>query len=352
MEIASLWETMNSMRLEISTQRKRLVGRTERRGSQTGLPTWGAFVFGGMFVAVGTAILLVGLRVIPVDPQGVHAPWWVLTVMGSVFALAGLAVWSMAARQWRSAKRRREAEQRHPGEPALADYGWDITGFAPSRWSRAAKALAGAGGLTLFLSIFNYWAFFAEGPWMVKGVVTLFDLILIAVWWEACLKVGRAIKFGGLRIEFARFPYRPGEPVVVRWHPADGIVQGRRGSFTLRGVEEWFEHSGSGKNRSAHLVQEEFWRATWQLDEPRLFTRGEILELRFEPPTDAPGTRISSEKAKPVFWEFEVKLDLPGLDFEEVYLVPVYGTGRLDQFNPTVPSAPLAKPRQLSVSWG
>jgi hypothetical protein len=23
-------------------------------------------------------------------------------------------------------------------------------------------------------------------------------------------------------------------------------------------------------------------------------------------------------------WEFEVKLDLPGLDFEEIYLVPIY----------------------------
>lgn len=343
---------MNSMRLEISTQRQRLAGRTERRGSQTGFPTWGAFAFGGIFAAVGTAIMLVGLRVIPVDPKGVHAPWWVLTVMGSVFALAGLAVWGMAVRQWRSEQRRREAEQRNPGEPALADYGWDITGFTPSRWSRAAKALAGAGGLTLFLSIFNYWAFFAKGPWMVKAIVVLFDLILLAVWWEAVVRLGRALKFGGSRIEFARFPYRPGEPVVLRWHPADGIVQARKGSFTLRGVEEWFEHRGSGKNRSAHLVQEEFWRATWQLDEPRLFTRGEIVELRFELPDGAPSTRLSTDKDKPVFWEFEVNLDLPGLDFEETYLVPVYGPEFLNQFSRTVSSAPLAKPRQMSVNWG
>jgi hypothetical protein len=32
---------------------------------------------------------------------------------------------------------------------------------------------------------------------------------------------------------------------------------------------------------------------------------------------------LSAEK--PVFWEFEVKLDLPGLDFQETYLVPIYG---------------------------
>jgi hypothetical protein len=314
------------MRLELSTERRRLTGRTERRGAQTGFSTAGAFAFGAVFVAVGIAIMLVGMRVIPVNPREVHAPWWVLTVMGAVFALAGLAVWGMAVRQWRSEQRRREAERRHADEPALADYGWDARGFSPPRWSRPALALAGAGGLTLFLSIFNYWAFFADGPWVVKAVTILFDLLLVAVWWEAGLRVGRAVKFCGSRIEFARFPYRLGEPVIVRWRPAEGMAQARKGTFTLRGVEEWFEHRGSGKNRSAHLVQEEFWSAAWRVKEARGFTRGEVMELRFEPPAALPATQLSA--AKPVFWEFEVKLDLPGLDFEEIYLVPLYGGQR------------------------
>lgn len=314
---------MNSLRLETSSERRRLTGRMERRGLQTGWPAWGAFVFGGLFAAVGGAIMLVGMRVMPVNPKDVHAPWWVLTVMGSVFALGGLAVWGMAIRQWRSEQRRREAERRFMGEPALADYGWDTTGFAPARWTRPATALAGAVGLTLFLSIFNWWAFGVNGsPWMVKAIVMLFDLILVLAWWGAFLRLGRALKFGGSRIEFARFPYRPGEAVVVRWRPASGIVRARKGSFTLRGIEEWFERRGSGRNRGAHLVQEEFWRATWRFDEPRQFTRGEMVELRFDLPPDAPGTCLHAEK--PVFWEFEVKLDLPGLDFEEVYLVPIY----------------------------
>jgi hypothetical protein len=47
------------------------------------------------------------------------------------------------------------------------------------------------------------------------------------------------------------------------------------------------------------------------------------LELRFEPPADGMSTQLSADK--PVFWEFEVELDLPGLDFKETYLVPVYG---------------------------
>jgi hypothetical protein len=35
-------------------------------------------------------------------------------------------------------------------------------------------------------------------------------------------------------------------------------------------------------------------------------------------------TRLSADK--PLFWELEVKLKLPGLDFSETYLVPIYGS--------------------------
>jgi hypothetical protein len=305
-----------------STQRRRLSGRTERRGSRTGLTTVGALAFGFVFVASGTFIVLVGSRVIPVDPKSVHAPWWVLSVAGLIFVLGGVMVWGMAARQYRSERRQRDA-RRHSNEPALADYPWDARGFVASRWGRALKGLATAAGLTLFMSIFNYWAFWMKGPWMVKAVTVFFDLFVLAAWWAAVISLGRALKYGGSRIEFVRFPYKTDAPVIVRWYPAAGITQVRDGTFTLRSVEEWFVTSGHGKNRSQHLVQEETWSGTWHLDQPKLFGRGEIIELSYDLPEAAPTTRLSAEK--PVFWEFEVKLNAPGLDFEEVYLVPIYG---------------------------
>ena len=51
----------------------------------------------------------------------------------------------------------------------------------------------------------------------------------------------------------------------------------------------------------------------------------EAVELRFEPDANALPTKLHADR--PVFWELEVKLDLPGLDFEETYLVPVYAAG-------------------------
>ena len=245
---------MTIERLEISTERRPLPGRTERRGSQTGFPQAGAYLFGAIFVAVGTGVMLVGLRVIPVNPQDVHAPWWTLTAFGLVFAAAGAGILGMSVRQHRAERRARDAAWQHPGQPALADYAWDPRGFSLPRWSRAVKGIAGAAGMTLFLSIFNWWALATESPWMVKAITVVFDLILILIWIEALRRVGAALKFGGSRVEFTRFPYEVGGAVILRWRPAAGIGHARKGTFTLRTVEEWFEHRGSGRDRTAHLV--------------------------------------------------------------------------------------------------
>jgi hypothetical protein len=301
---------------------RRLAGRTERRGSQTGFPTLGAIAFGGVFVAAGIAIMLVGLRVIPVDPKGVHAPYWTLTAMGTVFAICGFWVWGMAARQHASNRHREDALLRYAGEAALADYAWDPQGSASKRWNTAARALAGAGLMTLFISIFNWWAFFTDSPWPVKVITGLFDLVLVVVWWQTVVLVGRALKFGASRVRFSRFPFRVGEPVDIAWRPASGIGRANGGSFTLRCVREWFEVAGGGSDRNRRMVHEEQWSGAWLLDHAHEFDAGSEVDLRYRPPADLPGTDLAADR--PVFWEFEVRLDLPGFDFEEIYLVPVY----------------------------
>jgi hypothetical protein len=316
---------MHLTNYKISNERRRLSGRTEWRGSQMGLPTWGGFAFGAVFIASGILMCLVGTKTIAVDPKGVQAPYWILTVCGSLFSAGGLFVWGMTLRQWASKRRRAEFESRPGAELALADYAWNPRGYEPPRWRRVVKSVVGAAFMTFFLSVFNWWAFFANGPFMVKAIVVVFDAILLAVWWGVAMSVGRAFKFGGSRIEFARFPYGLTEPVSIHWKPATGIEQVNRGMFTLRCVEEWFENRGSGRNRSRQLVHEEVWSGTWHLGADRSFPppqAGGWVELQFELPADAPSTRLSADR--PIFWELEVHLELPGLDFRETYLVPVY----------------------------
>ena len=312
-------------RFESSSIRRRLPGRTDRRGVRTGLSTPGGGAFGGVFVLLGSFTVRVGTKMIAVDPKSVHAPYWVLTVVGWVFALAGLLVWGMAWRQLASEKRQEQRRFGRPGDLALADYAWDPRGFVPSRWGPPAKALGVAGFLTLFLSVFNWPAFMNDGPVPLKVAVALFDLAAAWVWCVAGWKVLRALKFGGSWLEFLKFPCPPHEPLALRWWPAAGMGRVDKGRFTLRCVEEWQESRGQGDNRTTVVIHEEIWSGTWFLDRVRSFPSRESMELRCELPKDAATTQLSTDR--PVFWELEVKLDLPGLDFQEIYLVPVYAAG-------------------------
>lgn len=282
-------------------------------------------VFGAPFVGVGVWATLAGTKVISIDPGNLHAPHWVLAAFGLVFALAGLMVWSMGWRQFQANLRRRRALANKANDPALADYLWDPRGFTAPRWSRAAKAVGGVILLAIFLSIFNWWAFGADGPWPVKIIVGLFDMILAWAAWQAVMAIGRALKFGPSRIEFGKFPLRPGETAALRWLVPRGIGRVAHGTFTLRCVEEWYETTGSGKNRSRTLVQEQVWGKTGHVADARTLSPGKTEELQFELPADVPSTSLSSGKT--VFWELAVELDLAGLDFKETYLVPVYRVG-------------------------
>jgi hypothetical protein len=243
-----------------------------------------------------------------------------------VFVISGLLVWGMAWRQLVARRRRLALCARHPGEPAFADYAWDREGFTAPRWKRARKAVLVAAGMTLFLSIFNWWAFQGDGPWMVKAIVGAFDVVLLVLYWQAGKSLARCSKFGGSRIRFERFPCVLGGPVLLHWLPAPGIARAEKGTFTLRCVEEWFERRGSGRNASTAMLHEELWHGTWHLEEACFLEAGEAVELRFELPVDARSTRLDTGAIteRGVFWELEVRLELPGLDFDETYLVPVY----------------------------
>lgn len=47
---------------------------------------------GGAFLLAGTMIFLIALNWIAVDPARIHAPRWVLGLIGGMFALSGLAI--------------------------------------------------------------------------------------------------------------------------------------------------------------------------------------------------------------------------------------------------------------------
>lgn len=306
-----------------STERTRLSGQLIPRGTQSGFSVAGISLFGLPFVAMGVFVMLIGSKVIAAQPGSVHAPYWVLTICGFLFFLAGLFLGSKAIRQYRAKRRHSAINSDTIAAEAMRDFPWNPRGFKPTRFGKALQTGASAVFLTLFLSVFNWWAFGAHGPLPLVIMVAIFDALLLLLWGNFILVLSRAIRFPASRIDFTRFPYLVGEPLTIRWQ-AQGISQPRAGSFTLRCVEEWWEVFGSGKNRSRRLVQEIAWSGIWELEAQDKFETGKNYEFKFQPPANAPATRLSSGKV--VFWEFVVKLEMAGPDFVADYLVPVYAS--------------------------
>jgi hypothetical protein len=309
--------------ITVDTTPKRLTARTAAHGTHTGFSVWGAVLFGAPVVAIGALTTAFGVGYFQIDPGGLHQPLWVLAAFGGVFLLAGLAVWGSALRQHRAAARVAAARAEFVGRPEMADFAWDPTGADAPRWGPALKGVATAAFLTLFLSVFNWWAFWSdEGHWIVTAITALFDVLALLVWWEALRRVLHALKFGAARLEYTRFPYRVGEPVELRWQVPRAISQAQAGRFTLRCIAEWWEEVDSGRERSRRVVHEARWQACWSFDSSRALDSGLPLNLRFEPPAGLPATTLSAEQ--PFFWELEVEIDVPGLDYRTAYLVPVY----------------------------
>jgi hypothetical protein len=306
----------------IDTTRRRLEDNQEPRGREGTLSPVAAIAIGGGLLVAGAALVLIGTRVLAPVSQ-TNAPLWILTALGASMVFMSLTILNIEWRQHGSDERRQTAAAARPDVQAFADYDWDPTGFSVSRWHGLVRFISGAAFFTLFMSIFNWWAFVADGPWLVKIVTGAFDALTLVIWGQTILRIGRAMKFHGSRVTFDRFPYRPGATAVLHWCGAQGVRLARRGSFTLRCVQESIEHRGSGSNRSVWLVRDQVWAATLSFDSAQEFAPDEDVILSFDVPADGLSTTLS-DRERPICWELVVKLDLRGFDFAETYLVPVY----------------------------
>ena len=304
---------------------QRLSEERGQTGVRTGMSHVGMFLFGLPFFLIGQYFVLGTLGLRPLDMDNSNVPAWVLGLVGLVFLMGGLMLWGMGYRRLRFRRRLAASRRAHPDEPACADYPWDWQGIVPDRWGKVLKALAMLPLVVALIAVMNYMVFVADGdaPWFVRIIVGLFDLFLVFGLYRLGLMIVRAIKYGRTRLRFVRFPFRGGEvlPVAIELPAAARRVTG--GRIELRQIEEYWEVTGNTqKNRSKRIVHECGWSGEQVFDPGAVPLNSGVLETEFLIPEEAPSTRIDAER--PVFWELDVQLETPGIDFHQRYLVPVY----------------------------
>lgn len=312
------------VRLERHDPPERLAGERGQTGVRTGFSHIGMFLFGLPFFLVGEYFVLGALGVRPLDMEKANVPTWVLGLVGVVFLMGGLMLWAMGYRAMRYRRQLVRSRRRYPDEPACADYPWDREGFVPDRWGKVLKALAMLPFFVAFLGVMNYVVFVVDGgaPLFAKAIAVLFDMIFLFALYRLGLMFLRAIKFGRSRLRFDRFPYRTGDTFPVRVELPTPLRRASGGRITLRQIEEYWEVTGRGKSRSKRIVHACGWSGVRVFGVDELQLGSALPEISFAIPTEASPTWIDAER--PVFWEVELEITTPGVDFQGRYLVPVY----------------------------
>lgn len=308
----------------IEVKRVRLPNRTERVCKTAGFGVWGGLLFGSVFIAAGIAFILVGLKILPVAPSRVYAPYWVLSVLGGLFAIGGFTVWITVVREMLFVKRRKNLSALHPHSEVFADYPWNPRGITKSPWSKVKQSLAASLVFAAVLTPFNWWAWRSgDSPWLVRGIVSLFDLFLAFAVIELIRRTLAALKYGKSGIEYETFPFATGDRVNLRWLVPSGLTNVKNITFVLRCVEEWTEITGVGDDKTISLIHEQLWAATRTTEGRVNILPGAKFSLSYDVPTTAPESSLSGGP-RITFWELEICATAAGVDFEERYLVPVY----------------------------
>jgi hypothetical protein len=295
---------------------RRRISKSDSMTYRTGY-RGGAALFSLPFLGVGVYFALVGFEFVPPPPGRINAPLWVIGFVGLAFALAGLMLLGHGLRGMRHHARRQRLIEFHPGRPWMADFDWDESGIESRLGARATQSVFGALLFCVFLAPFHWWAWISDhgslGIWFVTGV---FELIAIFVVGTALRHVAQWLKYGNMRLRFFRFPYEPGGPLEVVFAPN----RFERFTATLRFVEERIEESGTGENRRSRIVHEALYEKAQEYAPGAL--QAEVT-ITFDLPDD--DEWVNDISGTPVrYWELLLEADVPGVDLEASWPLPVY----------------------------
>jgi hypothetical protein len=228
----------------------------------------------------------------------------VLTLAGGLGAGAGLVVADRRRRRFAAAR------AAAPGEPWLWDHEWDPAGTAglvhAAWWPKVAASVGPVFGAVVGVMLLTRPA----PPVVLVLVFGFFAALWAAGVWHSHAK-------GTVRVSFARFPFHPGEPVVLYVGVSEGGATFERAAFHLRRVHErafglagWFRGTFTTFERTSR-------RPPGLLPGP-----DQDVERAFDLPADVRGTSLSTRQ--PEYWVLDIVARTLAGPFTDTFLVPIY----------------------------
>ncbi|GIX47713.1 MAG: hypothetical protein KatS3mg131_1924 [Candidatus Tectimicrobiota bacterium] len=242
---------------------------------------------------------------------------------GGCFAMAGLALLSACHKDYKRHKFKEKQLRRYPGEPWRGDYPWNEAGVESGQLHLLGWLL-GLAFFVFFLLPFN-WVIFKDPPpskylFIAWSLFTgLFDLLIPAYLYVMVLHILKYRKYGRSRLAFRKFPFFLGDEVHVAFSKTRG---GRleRVEFTLRCLEQYYVRRAADHESATKVVYQRYKDTQVVTPEDRLASE---VEVRFPLPDD-PDLSTRLTEYPNICWELEVRARVPGVDFHDSYLLPVY----------------------------
>ncbi|HSQ78081.1 MAG TPA: hypothetical protein VLN91_04240, partial [Nitrospirota bacterium] len=243
-----------------------------------------------------------------------------LIVLGLFIAVAG---GSLAWFAYKGVRLRQLRERASGQSPWLYDFPWDRQGTTDSGFKQFFRMLYAISMMSVFLATMQVLASrHAAGPGssvFLYIIFGLFDIALLIGFGSAVYLFMRAVKYGTNRVLFHSFPLSPGQDIVVSF-VADKRLRNQALHAELQCIQEYYETSGSGNDRTSSLVFEQLYS---QKGEFRTDGSG-IANLTFRLPLDARSTDLVG--SPPCYWELEITAKVPGIDYRGIFLMPIYHT--------------------------
>ena len=272
------------------------------------------------FLAIGAGIFLFGLAG-TVGPykdsvRGNNDPRSLLgfMVFGAVFVLVALRMLQIALTGVRREGRGRRGQKRQRAWES--DHPWRPEGQGPDYVGNTGGSILGLAGFLGLLGLFNV-VFLSPSPWLLRGIVLLFDALGLVFVVDALRKAWQAMRHGRPLMRWTTFPAFTGDRLegVFAIRPAlrpNGPVRA-----TLRCIRD---EEGSQSQEPAGLEPLVVYRQIRELD-----AGGDLLRelpLSFDLPKDLPGTDLS--RAHAIYWQVALQVPVTGPNYETVFLAPVY----------------------------
>jgi hypothetical protein len=233
----------------------------------------------------------------------------------------------------RRALRQMALKERHPHEPWLWDHSWRHE-LIDEQLSNVLLGLPIFGFLSLLLALFTF-AVFTGRVEDDPLNLTVYRVVLViaggAFVWTMLIPYARQVlallRFGRMRLCLPGIPLALGSRCQVLLVARRSLAPLQHLRVTLRRVREREEVRGSGKNKKRVTVRDVEYERAHQVDAQAL-RDGKPLPIQLNVPRAKLEDSTVLSQAPRCHWELQLTSEVPGVDLDTTFILPVYAVRR------------------------